>query len=70
MNFRVDSIIVGGGRKLAVINGQRATIGETVQGARVVGIESDSVSIAVDGVYKRIAISKPLQKKWIRRDKR
>ncbi|MCW8886860.1 MAG: general secretion pathway protein GspB, partial [Motiliproteus sp.] len=67
--YQVGSVIIGGGRKLAVVNGQRVMVGDQVDGAKVVGIKADTVVLHVEGEYKRYTINKPLKKKWLKRDK-
>ena len=73
--FRIESIISGGGRKLAVINGKRVFEGDSVSGARVIKIDSDAVTLSWPDqqqqtvIKKRIAINKSLTKKWVKQDR-
>ena len=67
--FRVESIIRGSDRRVAVINGQRLTEGEAVDGARLIRIEADAVVLLWQGQRQRIAINKPSLKKWTKRNK-
>ncbi|MEH6628587.1 MAG: hypothetical protein V7739_19275 [Motiliproteus sp.] len=70
LTYRLDSVTIGASRKLAVINGTRAMVGDRVGRARVIAIEPGSVLLAVGDESLRIAISRPLQKKRIKQDKR
>lgn len=47
--FSVDTIVVSPQRRVAVINGRSVGVGETVNGARVLDIEPDRVTLDVDG---------------------
>jgi MSHA biogenesis protein MshK len=42
--LRVNAIFISGERRIAIVNGQRLRIGETVNGATVNRIEQDRVS--------------------------
>ncbi|OMH39527.1 hypothetical protein [Motiliproteus sp. MSK22-1] len=74
-SFHVESIISGGGRKIAVINGQQVFEGGSVSGARVVKIERDAVTLSWPDLQtqttlkKRISINQSLTKKWLKRDR-
>lgn len=47
--FTVDTIVVSPQRRVAVINGQGVGVGEKVNGARVLDIEPDRVTLDVGG---------------------
>jgi hypothetical protein len=47
--FLVNAIIVSSERRVAIVNGQRVVIGESVHGATVVAIEKDQLTLEKDG---------------------
>lgn len=59
--LQLQSILIGGGRKLAVINGRAHREGEAIagaEGARVQNIEPGSVTIAHDGDTRRLQLNR------------
>ncbi|MEX0740078.1 MAG: hypothetical protein WD071_12115 [Pseudohongiella sp.] len=53
-NFTVTFIRDGGSSPMAVINDQRVTLGDLVEGATVVAISSDAVTLSVNGLEQVI----------------
>lgn len=49
VSYAVTFIRTGGQRNVAVVNGQTVGVGDTVDGASVKAINSDSVTLDVDG---------------------
>lgn len=47
--FRLESILIGAGRRVAIINGRRLTEGETIDAATVVRIRPSRVELELDG---------------------
>jgi hypothetical protein len=47
--YELSSVLIRGDVRIAVINGERVRVGESVGAARVTAIESDSVRLNVDG---------------------
>lgn len=45
----LDSVLIGGGRRVAVINGHRMTVGDERHGVKVLEIRADGVVVSVDG---------------------
>lgn len=52
MSYKLSSVLVRSGDRIAVINDQRVREGETVDGARVIDISSSGVTLEVDGVTR------------------
>ena len=50
--FAVNAIIVSAERRVAIVNGRRVAVGDSVAGARVIVIEKDHLFLEKDG--KRI----------------
>lgn len=48
-NFSLDSIMIGSGKRLAVINGQMVREGQSLEQARVVKVAPDRVVLSVNG---------------------
>lgn len=48
-NFSLDSIMIGDGKRLAVINGQMVREGQSLEQARVVKVTPDRVVLSVNG---------------------
>lgn len=46
--FRLSTVLISSSRRVAVINGQVCRVGEWVDGAEVIAIESDWVRLRVD----------------------
>ncbi len=55
--YRLNSILVGEHRKLAIINGQRVREGDRVGDARVSRINQSSVTLLIQGATVTIALS-------------
>lgn len=55
--YRLNSILVGEHRKLAIINGQRVREGDQVGDARVSRINQSSVTLLIQGTTVTIALS-------------
>lgn len=49
VSFSLDSIMIGGDKRLAVINGQMVREGQTLEQARVLRVAADRVVLSVDG---------------------
>ncbi|WP_148861639.1 general secretion pathway protein GspB [Marinobacter fonticola] len=47
--FSLESIMIGGGKRLAVINGQMVREGQTLESARVVRVTPERVVLSVNG---------------------
>ncbi|MGK0440988.1 MAG: MSHA biogenesis protein MshK [Pseudohongiellaceae bacterium] len=59
--FRLNSLLISDERKVAIVNGQSVSIGEMVNGARVVYIDNNKVKLNKNGevielVPKRVSI--------------
>ena len=48
-SFAVNAIFVSSDRKLAIVNGERVRIGDSVGGATVVDIRKEQVTLSVSG---------------------
>ena len=48
-SFSLDSIMIGAGKRLAVINGQMVREGQSLEQARVVRVTPDRVVLSVNG---------------------
>ncbi len=48
-NFAVNAIFVSSDRRLAIVNGERVRIGDSVGGATVVDIQKEQVTLSVSG---------------------
>ncbi len=48
-SFSVNAIFVSDDRRLAIINGQRVRVGDSVSGATVVSIQKEQVTLSVSG---------------------
>lgn len=48
-NFVVNAIFVSSRRRLAIVNGQRVRVGESIDGAIVEEIQVDHVKLSIDG---------------------
>jgi hypothetical protein len=61
--FLVNAIIVSSERRVAIVNGQRVVIGESVHGATVVAIEKDQLTLEKDGerITARLSHGAPRQ---------
>lgn len=55
--FTVDTIVVSPDRRVAVINGRSVGVGNTINGARVLEIEPDRVTLDVDGTKLTIEMT-------------
>lgn len=55
--YKVNAIIVSSDRRVAIVNGQRVVIGGSVNGARVVTIEKDHLTLEKDGKRIRAALN-------------
>ena len=53
-SYKVASILVSPSRKIAIVNGEQVQIGSVVDGASVVAIERDSVSLSVNNETRQI----------------
>ncbi len=54
--FKVSQIYTDTKKRLAIINGQKVTIGESVDNARVAAINSTSVNLLVNGEITKVSI--------------
>lgn len=54
-NYKVSFIRVGGAEPIAMVNEQLVKTGDSIGAAQVVSIETDSVSLLIDGVVQRVA---------------
>jgi MSHA biogenesis protein MshK len=48
-SFSVNAIFVSDERRLAIINGERVRVGDSVSGATVVSIQKEQVTLSVSG---------------------
>lgn len=53
-SYKVVSILVSPSRKIAIVNGEQVQIGSVVDGASVVAIERDSVTLSVNNETRQI----------------
>ena len=60
-NVRV--LVIGPARKFAIIDGQMIRVGETYNGARLVGFHADGVVIQKDGVNEKLSMTPAVVKK-------
>lgn len=54
--YELSSVLIRGDNRLAVINGQRVRVGDSVGAARVSAIEPDHVNLNVDGRIERLEL--------------
>lgn len=47
--FQLDSVLIGQSRKVAVINGVAVSVGDLIQGAKVVSINTQKVTLSRNG---------------------
>ena len=47
--YAVSAIFVSSARSVAILNGRRVGVGDEIEGARVVAIRRDAVTLEVDG---------------------
>ena len=47
--LKLESVLIGSNRRVAVINGKTCRVGDSVDGARVVAIHADSAELVRDG---------------------
>jgi MSHA biogenesis protein MshK len=57
-SYQVFQILHGEQRKIALVNGNWVSVGDSVAGARVVAINKDAVILTVAGKKQRIAVHK------------
>lgn len=55
--FRVNAIIVSDERRIAIVNGVRVGVGDSVNGATVVSISKGEVVVELDGAMKSLSFS-------------
>ena len=55
-NWTVDSILISGSRRLAIVNGRVTRVGETVSGARIAAITPREVLLEYQGREFRVRI--------------
>ncbi len=55
-NYNVSQIYISRKTQMAIINGQKVKMGDSVDGAEVLAIKSGSVSLLVDGSITEITI--------------
>ncbi|WP_207060650.1 hypothetical protein [Motiliproteus sp. SC1-56] len=67
--WRLESVIMGAGRKVAVINGRRLGEGDTLGAARVLSIDAGGVWLSSDGKRRRLQVHRALNRNWIKRDR-
>ncbi len=68
ISYRLESVLAGADRKLAIINGKRVAEGGRIDGARVLRIEPGSVLISSQGEQRRLVIKSPQVKKRLKQD--
>ena len=61
--FHLSSILLGGKRKVAVINGKAVSEGETLGKARVVKIDKDNVLLNAGGKKIQLVLERTLVKR-------
>lgn len=59
----VRVVVAGRARKLAIIDGQLVRLGETYNGARLVGVGPDGVVLQKDGSKEKLSMSPAVEKK-------
>ncbi len=57
-NFKLNYILNADGRKLAMINGQKVSVGDFVSGAKVLAISEGAVSLLVDGERRTLRVNR------------
>ena len=55
-SYELSSVLIRANDRLAVINGERVRVGDTVSGARVTAIEPDHVNLNVNGPIERVEL--------------
>lgn len=61
--FTLSSIVIGAGRRFAVINDQFVSVGERIAGAKVVSIKANRVTLLIGGrVLKLYLIGNEVRK--------
>lgn len=55
--FSVDTIVVSPERRVAIINGRSVGVGEWINGAKVLKIDPDAVTLELDGARFTIALA-------------
>ncbi|HEY0961427.1 MAG TPA: hypothetical protein VGE69_03640 [Pseudomonadales bacterium] len=55
-SYELSSVLIRENDRIAVINGQRVRVGESVSGARVTVIEPDHVNLNVNGTIQRVEL--------------
>ena len=48
-SFTINAIFVSDDRRIAIVNGERVRVGDTVSGATVVSIQKEQVTLSVSG---------------------
>ncbi|MGV3593467.1 MAG: hypothetical protein ACO1PZ_17420 [Gammaproteobacteria bacterium] len=55
-SYELSSVLIRANDRLAVINGERVRVGDTVSGARVTAIEPDHVNVNINGTIERVEL--------------
>lgn len=55
--YRVNAIIVSDDRRIAIVNGKRVGIGDSVQRATIVSISKKEVIVEVGGVQQKLRLA-------------
>jgi hypothetical protein len=55
-SLRLESVFIGPGREVAVINGSVVTVGDSIAGVRVLKINKNAVKVSRGGVVSTIEI--------------
>lgn len=55
-SYELSSVLIRANDRLAVINGERVRVGDSVTGARVLAIEPDHVNLNVNGTIERLEL--------------
>lgn len=59
ISYRLSYILRSENRNLAIVNGKKVAVGDTVSGAKVLAISSDSVTLSVKGKTRVLAMKTP-----------
>ena len=59
ISYRLSYVLRSENRNLAIVNGQKVAVGDTVSGAKVLAISSDSVTLSVKGKKRVLAMKTP-----------
>ena len=59
ISYRLSYVLRSENRNLAIVNGKKVAVGDTVSGAKVLAISSDSVTLSVKGKKRVLAMKTP-----------